>query len=148
MSDRGDAMIRVSEAEEYFKKKVNASEASTKSVWEAFKSFGREPVEDDDGVALLFQCGVSDIFGEKLFYFDFVRQFAISECEEFYRLEQLHCQFAFNPTEELNKLRAAEWYFNYEGEVDDYYSKIESLEEFKIPMDKEPLRFKIFQEKI
>jgi hypothetical protein len=77
-----------------------------------------------------------------------VRQFAISENEEYYSLEQLHCEFIFPPTEELSSLQAEEWYFDYDGDVEEYYTKIESLKEFKVPMEKEPIGFNIYQEKM
>lgn len=113
-----------------------------------FKSFGREPVEGDDGIALIFQCGLTDFTGEEMFFLDFVRQFAEYENEEYYSLEQLHFEFIFTPTEELTTLKAEEWYFDYEGDVEEYYTKIEGLEQFKIPVEKEPIAFNIYQEKI
>ena len=81
--------------------------------------------------ALLFQCGVYDFTGEELFYCDVVRQFAI---EEEGHLEQLHCEFVLELTKELRKLETSLMYFDYEGDVEVFYSEVESLEEFKIPI--------------
>ena len=61
-------------------------------------------VEGEEETALLFQCGVYDFTGEELFYFDFVRQFTI---EEDGYMEQLHCEFVFEPIEELRKLETS-----------------------------------------
>ncbi|WP_245596808.1 hypothetical protein [Shimazuella kribbensis] len=111
-----------------------------------FKSFGKEPVEGEDAIALLFQCGVYDFTGEELFYFDFVRQFTIYEGEDYSRMEQLHCEFVFNPIDELKKLKASRFYFDYEGDVEDFFTEIENLEEFKKPMKKKPIHLSVYQE--
>ncbi len=140
-------MTTVAEAESYLKNKIGDSNDIEK-VWEVFKSFGREPVEGEDEVALLFQCGVYDFTGEELFYFDFVRQFSIYNDDEYSHMEQLHCEFIFKPTNELRKLQITEWYFDYEGDIEDFFSKIENLRKFKLPMKEKPIRFSVYQEKV
>lgn len=45
-------------------------------------------------------------------------------------MEELHCEFVFAPTSELNKLEASEWYFDYEDDVEDFYTNVENLEGF------------------
>jgi len=141
-------MISVKEAESYLKNKISDNTKDIMQVWEVFKAFGKEPVKGEDEIALLFQCGVYDFTGEELFYFDFVRQFTIYEGEEYSRMEQLHCEFVFEPTEELCKLETTLMYFDYEGDVEDFYSEVESLKEFKIPLKYTPLRLDIYQEEI
>lgn len=138
-------MINYKNAEKYLKDLINKDLPDVKNVWEIFKSFGREQVEGEEEVALLFQCGVYDFTGEKLFYFDFVRQFSI---EEDGHMEQLHCEFVFNPTEELKKLETSEWYFDYEGEIENFYRNIENMKEFQIPMNSKPIRFNLYQEEV
>ncbi|WP_373229625.1 hypothetical protein [Cohnella sp.] len=50
--------------------------------------------------------------------------------------------------EELGKLETTEWYFDYEGDVEEFYARIENLEEFNLPMKEKPIRFSVFQEKV
>jgi len=138
-------MITVQYAEGFLKGEIGENTSDIAIVWNEFKSFGRQPVKGEEEIALLFQCGVYDFTGENLFYLDFVRQFTV---EEDGHMEQLHCEFVFEPTEKLNNLVTAEWYFDYEGDVEDFYTKIENLEEFKIPLKLEPLRLNIYQEEI
>lgn len=140
-------MITVKNAESYLKNKIGDITKIDK-VWDAFKSFGREPVQGEDEVALLFQCGVYDFTGEELFYFDLVRQFTIYEGDEYSKMEQLHCEFVFTPTAELRKLEASEMYFDYEGDVDDFYVMVENIEEFTTPLRHTPLKLNVYQEQI
>lgn len=35
-----------------------------------------------------------------------------------------------------------------EGDVEDFYAKIENLEEFNLPIKQKPIRFSLFQEKL
>ncbi len=63
-------------------------------------------------------------------------------------MEQLHCEFVFSPTNELRSLETSEWYFDTDGDVDDFYHLVENLEEFKIPLKIEPLRLNCYQEQI
>lgn len=138
-------MIKLKDAESYLKDKIGENSSDIAKVWEVFKSFGREQVEGEEEIALLFQCGVYDFTGEKLFYYDFVRQFTLVEDGH---MEQLHCEFTFEPTSELNRLEVSEWYFDYEGDVEEFYTKIEGLEEFKVPLKGNPIRLNIYQEEV
>lgn len=70
-------MIKVSNAENYLKDKIGENSNEITKVWEVFKTFGKEQVKDEEETTLLFQCGVYDFTGEKLFYYDFVRQFTM-----------------------------------------------------------------------
>ncbi|WP_342541976.1 hypothetical protein MHH33_13060 [Paenisporosarcina sp. FSL H8-0542] len=88
-------MITVQNAEDFLKEKIGENTTNIANVWNEFKSFGRQPVEGEEEIALLFQCGVYDFTGEKLFYFDFVRQFSVYEDNEYSGMEQLHCEFVF-----------------------------------------------------
>jgi hypothetical protein len=85
---------------------------------------------------------VYDFTGEKLFYYDFVRQFT----DENGDIQQLHCEFVFEPIKELKKLEASEWYFETDGEIEDFFNEIENLDEFKVPMNHTPFRFNLYQE--
>lgn len=137
-------MLTVRTAEEYLTKKIGELK-DVKKVWEMFKFFAQEPIEDEDDVEILFQCGLDE---DTLFHVEFVRQFTVYEGEEYSHMEQLHCEFTFEPAEELKDLTATEWYFETEEGIEDYFSHIESLEEFKIPLNYTPLQLKIYQEEI
>ncbi|MGB3261252.1 hypothetical protein [Paenisporosarcina sp.] len=141
-------MITVNNAEIYLKDKIGENSNDIIKVWEEFKSFGKQPVEGEDEIALLFQCGVYDFTGENRFYYDFVRQFSIYKNGEYSHLEQLHCQFLFEVNKELKKLKKVKWYFDYEGDVEIFYKKIESLKHFKIPLTHKPIQVDIFKEEI
>lgn len=134
-------MIKVSETESYFKNKIGNSSDISK-VWEVFKSFGREKVESEDEVDLVFQCGAAmdELTREQLFYFDFATRIT--------NYSNLHCEFVFELTNELNELEACERYFDTDGEIEDYFNMVENLEEFQIPLKFTPLRLKIYQQEI
>lgn len=141
-------MINLRDTENYLKNKIGENSSDITKVWEAFKSFGREHVEGEEEIALLFQCGVSDFTGEELFYFDFVRQFTIYDNEEYSHMEQLHCKFVFEPTDDLRELETSQWYFENDGDVEDFFIEIENIQEFKVPMKRKPTRLNVYQEEV
>ncbi|QKE76129.1 hypothetical protein HPK19_25355 (plasmid) [Arthrobacter citreus] len=138
-------MINYRDAESYLKDKIAENSSDIDKVWDVFKSFGREKVEGEDRITLMFLCGAYDLTGKKLFYYNFVRQFTIVEDGQ---MEQLNCEFVFEPTEELIDLETSEFYFDFGGDVEDFYIHIESLEEFKVPMKRKPIRFNLYQEEV
>ncbi|MBU5212871.1 hypothetical protein [Heyndrickxia oleronia] len=140
-------MITVKNAESYLKNKIGKDTDDMKTVWETFKAFCKEPVEREEDKEILFQCGVYDFTGEELFHLDFVRQFTIYEEDEYSRMEQLHCEFLFKPTDELRRLEIGEWSMDYD-DIDDFFNEIENLKEFKIPLSLEPIKIEIYQEEI
>lgn len=108
---------------------VRESAITAASVWEAFKGYGRE-VFHADGVGLLFQVGVFNLSGPRLFYFDPVVQFArLDEDGEHDRFEQLHCELTCAPTEALEGTKAELWSFDY-STADAFFAAVESLPEF------------------
>ncbi|MFJ8246816.1 hypothetical protein [Peribacillus asahii] len=138
-------MITIANAENYLKSRIPENIDNMLKIWEEFKLFAKEDVIGEEEKAILFQCGVYNFTEEKLFYYDFVRQFTdeVDGC-----IQQLHCEFVFEPVKELNKLEASEWYFDTDGEIEDFFNEIENLEEFKIPMNYTPLRFNFYQEEV
>jgi hypothetical protein len=136
-----DVMTKVSETESYFKTKIGVS-SDIAMVWEVFKSFGRETVESEDKVALVFQCGAAmdELNREELFYFDFSTRIS--------NYANLHCEFVFELTKELNELEACTRYFETDGEIEDYFNMVVNLEEFQIPLKFTPLRLKIYQQEV
>ena len=140
-------MIKVMQTESYLKNKIGEDTDDIKKVWKTFKIFCKEPVEGEEDKEILFQCGVYDITGEELFHLDFVRQFTVYEEDEYSRMEQLHCEFLFRPTDELSKLETEEWSMDFDEE-DDFFNHIEALQEFKIPSNFKPIKLEIYQEEI
>lgn len=90
------------------------------------------------------QCGT----GNDEFYLDFVRQFTVYEEEEYSHMEQLHCTLYYTSNETNNNLTLTEWYFETEGEIEDYLNHIEQLEEFKHSMALKPVRISVIQEEV
>ncbi|MEH7419578.1 hypothetical protein V7266_30565 [Neobacillus drentensis] len=140
-------MITVKNAKSYLKNKIGEDTDDIKKVWEIFKDFCREPVEGVEDKEILFQCGVYDFTGEELFQLDFVRQFTVYDGDEYYGMEQLHCEFLLKPIDELSKLETVEWSMDYE-DLDDFLNHIENLQEFKIPLNSKPIKLEIYQEEV
>ncbi|WML44381.1 hypothetical protein [Neobacillus sp. PS3-40] len=140
-------MLTVNNAESYFKNKIGDDTEDIQNFWEAFKAFSKEAVEGEEEKEILFQCGVYDFTGNELFHFDFVRQFTVFEEDDHSHMEQLHCEFLYKPTSELKKLKVEEWSMDYD-DIDNFLNHIESLREFKIPMNLKPIKSEIYQEEI
>ncbi|MBD8590024.1 hypothetical protein IFT92_19730 [Peribacillus simplex] len=140
-------MITVKNAESYLKTKIADDADDIKKVWEAFKDFCKEAIEGEEDKEILFQCGVYDFTGDELFHFDFVRQFTVYEDAEYSRMEQIHCEFLFKPTDELRKLEVSEWSMDYD-DINDFLNHIENLQEFIIPLNLKPIKSEIYQEEV
>ena len=147
--------MHVKEADKLLKQQlkdagVNTKTPQTKAVWEVFKRFAEIPVEgaERDEDMLFFQCGLYTFTGRPLFYFDFVRQFAIphSEAEDDH-LEQLHCELTFEPHDELNILKTSLW--SNESEAPSaFFERVQGLREFQSVVAKHlPLELKVYQER-
>jgi hypothetical protein len=136
-------MITIANAETHLKQRIGNNTNNLITVWETFKLFAKEDVKGEEEKAILFQCGIYDFTGETLFYYDFVRQFTDDEDGH---IQQLHCEFVFEPIKDLKKLEASEWYFDTDGEIEDFFNEIEALEEFKIPLNYKPLSLNLYQE--
>ncbi|RDU38073.1 hypothetical protein DRW41_00410 [Neobacillus piezotolerans] len=140
-------MISVENAESYFKNKIGKDSDDIRKVWERFKDSCKETVQGEEEKENLFQCGVYDFTGEELFHLDFVRQFTVYEEDKYSRMEQLHCEFLFKPTDELNMLETAERSMDFD-DVDDFFNHIENLQEFKIPLTLKPIKLEIYQNEV
>jgi hypothetical protein len=55
----------------FLKEKLGEHTTNIANVWNEFKLFRRRPVEGEEEIALLFQCGVYDFTREEIFYFVF-----------------------------------------------------------------------------
>lgn len=111
-----------------------------------FKEFSKVDI-DCSSDAFLFQCGVYNFTGEELFYWDIVRQFEIEVDNEYDHMEQLHFEVKFIPTQDLRKFNITKW--SFELESDEYFSMVESLEEFTVPFKEYiPKSIAIYQEEV
>jgi hypothetical protein len=131
----------------YLKKRIKTDVLDIRKAWDVFKAFCRLPLVGEDEKAILFQCGVHNFTGKSLFHYSFVRQFdAYQKKEDVWQMVQLHCEYTFKVTAELKKLLASEFYFGSDGDIDNYFKRIESLPEFQIPQREKPLHLSIYQE--
>ena len=113
-------------------------------AWEVFKSFVREPV-DCAGDDILFECGKFSFTGEELFYLEFVRQFSFNDdTGEYDHMEQLHCTFTRQPTDELQGIQKVLWGFGFEL-IDDYFAAVEKLHEFQVATSLSIWKFELRQ---
>jgi len=105
-------------------------------AWNVFKEFFLKTEVECTEDALLFECGTYDFTGEDLFYLVFVRQFSLNDHEEEYdHTEQFHFIIYYKACEELEKLKISKWSFDCNS-FDEYFQYIESLEAFKVPLEK------------
>ncbi|UNL83242.1 hypothetical protein [Priestia koreensis] len=137
-------MLTVQNAQPFIENQLK-TDPTIESVWSAFKELSRQPVEGEEEVALLFQCGTYDFTGEKKFHFTFTRQFSIEEEDE---PTQLHCEFLFEPLPIFKNHTIEEWYFEYEGELDDFFSSVENADAFQLARDAKPSEFSVYIEEI
>jgi hypothetical protein len=128
-------MITVKSADSYLIERISKNTDEIEVVWEAFKEFCNVPVEGEEGLEILF-------------YFDFLRQFTVYDENEYSHMEQLHCEFAFYPSNELKKIKASEFYVEENGNKNDFFEDIEKLQAFRIPLKLKPIRFKVYQHEI
>ncbi|MGG4155843.1 hypothetical protein [Bacillus muralis] len=140
-------MITSKNAESYLKNKIGNNTDDIKEVWEIFKAFCIERVEGEDDQEILFQCGISDFSGDELLYFDFVRQFTVYEEDEYSRMEQLHCEFSFKPTDELRKVVVSKWSMDFDH-LSDFFTHLETLQEFQVPLNLKQVKIEIYQEEV
>jgi hypothetical protein len=109
---------------------VDPHSASGLAAWSAFKEFGRETFGAKH-ISLLFQVGTYNFTGERLFYFDFVCQFAISDSDgEHDHFEHLHCELTCMPDEATSGLKASLWSFDYPT-ADAFFTAVEALPAFQ-----------------
>ncbi|WP_079414266.1 hypothetical protein [Paenibacillus ferrarius] len=96
-------MIKLQDSEQKLKEMLDDNRLDVMNVWNTFKSFANQNVECAES-ALLFECGIYSFTGEERFHFSFVRQFVVEEDGEYSHMEQLHCEFLYEPVEMLKSL--------------------------------------------
>jgi len=115
---------------------VNLATPEPLTTWTTFKQFAALPVEGVDpvgGDTLLFQWGNYDWHdgnGER-FEIDFLRQFGIITPDgEYDHMEQLHCTFLFELTDDLRQLeRGEEW---IDDDLERGFAKVEAFPVFEV----------------
>jgi len=121
---------------------------TVESVWRVFKEFCLMPADCQSDM-FLFECGVFDYTGTEMFHFSFVRQFGVYESDEdddgeYDHIEQLHCEFLFEPTEELRKWNISLW-ADEEAPLEDWFAEVESLPIFRILRHRRADEFRVDQ---
>lgn len=140
-------MITIKNAKKHLESKFDFENDTVAIIWDKFKEFCREDVLGEDDKEILFQCGVFKFTEEKMFYFDFVRQFSIYEGDEYIGMEQLHCEFQFEYTKEVKRLKAIEWSMDFEN-LDEYFNAVENLKAFQKGLQLTPIKRQLFQEQV
>ncbi|WP_079508754.1 hypothetical protein [Mesobacillus jeotgali] len=136
--------MTIDNMEKQLASKVGKSKMDIPYVWSVFKEFAKEELEGEEEKVILFQCGVFNFTGENRFYFDFVRQFTSEDGGTL----QLHCEYVFEPDNQLKKIETSIWYFESDGDLEDYFAEIENLNEFKIPLNYMPSEMNLYLEEV
>ena len=113
-----------------------SAENTVDEIIDVFEEMCKTPIEDD---LLLLEYGVYGFTGEKLFYFDLVRQYPDGEGEYY----QLRVSLAFSPDKENSKLNATLWsdytnenFFDYIRKSSGYkYAKDNRIKSIDIRID-------------
>jgi hypothetical protein len=100
-------------------------------AWRVWNSFAQELFDaTEDGV--LFECGISDLTGKELFTWGFGRHFFIYVDGELNE-QQLDFKFSCAPTDELRKLHASAWSYEF-ASLHEYFDHVEELKAFRNPL--------------
>ena len=123
-------------------------------TWAVFKEFAALPVEGVDaahGDMFLFQWGAydwQDGNGQR-FEVDFLRQFSINAPSgEYDHMEQLHCTFFFELTDELREFGSGEEWID--DDLDTGFAALEALPVFAVLHDSPapPVEMRVEQEQV
>ena len=138
------------EVEETFEEMLDAAgvavaRASMTETWAVFKRFAAitiDGIEDeDDGFLFDWRTYREEREEPERFVIHFLRQFSMSsESGEYDHMEQLHCLFNFESTQESRALGSGhDWWFRSERQrnLDDWIAEIESLPPFEFGLRSE-----------
>ena len=140
-------MITVKNAKAYFETTLDFENDKVATIWEKFKVFCREDIQGEEEKEILFECGIFKFTGEKMLHFNFVRQFTKYEDDEYGGMEQLHCEFLFEYTKEVKRLKATEWSMDYES-LDEFFAAVEDLKAFQKVLQLTPIKRELYQEEV
>ncbi|SFT34372.1 hypothetical protein SAMN02910301_0528 [Lachnospiraceae bacterium XBD2001] len=96
-----------------FKKKTLEDKQPQLTVEQIVDAFEKKNQELDEGESILFETGIYDFTGEKLFYFSLVKQYP-NEAEEYV---QEHTDILFEPDGENNELKECVWDFDLDDNI-------------------------------
>lgn len=102
-----------------FKKKTLEEKQPQLTVEQIVNAFEKENQELDEGESILFETGIYDFTGEKLFYFSLVKQYP-NEAEEYV---QEHTDILFEPDGENYELKECVWDFDLDDNIFAYIKK-------------------------
>jgi len=102
-----------------FKKKTLEDKQPQLTVEQIVNAFEKKNKELDEGESILFETGIYDFTGEKLFYFSLVKQYPNEE-EEYV---QEHTDILFEPDGENCELKECVWNFDIEENIFAYIKK-------------------------
>jgi hypothetical protein len=140
------------------------SNPNPRQAWEAFKLFAQEPVQAGRGYRLagdilLFQCGFMTIYDLKTamlpaigdeYHLDLVRQFTMNDrAGDYSHMEQLHCQFARSPNDELRAAHTTHGIYLWSDDfpsLEAFFAAVETLNEFQVAISQRQYVMTIFQE--
>lgn len=107
-------------------------------VINVFKEMCRIPMDEEDGLQLLYEVGASD---EKIYTIHLVRQTLNPEEEEYFQIT-VDVDFSYADTEnQLNSEWENFWSFDLDG---DFFEEIEKSRAFMILKEKAPIDINIF----
>ena len=106
-----------------------SSDNTIDEIINVFEEMCKTPIEDD---LLLLEYGTYDFTGEKLFYFDLVRQYPDGDGEYY----QLRVSVTFSPDKENRKLNDTFWSDDTEENFFDYIRKSSGYNYAKVNQNK------------
>lgn len=115
--------------------------------WEAFKDIGAQAF-DCAGEGLLFETGIYDFTGEELYYIFLIREFILEVDGEFDYMEQLHLEFAYQPTERLRELDERIHSFEFDDDFDRFFEAVEQSPAFLAVKDMTPVDVDIYFDEV
>lgn len=142
--------IKASAARKHFYRMLEAANFSVdkpdpRTAWDIFKAFSKVRVDCADD-SLLFQCGIYDFTGEKLFHWSLVRQFSLERHGEYDRMEQLECVLYYNPRPQLENVEASLWSSDCDS-LEEFFYGVERIKGFQAVLNGDsPLLAEVRQE--
>jgi hypothetical protein len=116
-------------------------------AWNTFKVFSNQHFKCADDT-MLFQYGEYSFTGEKVFYWDLVRQFSYEKNGEYDHTEQLHIEFMFKPSPDFEGLSVKIWSSDCDSK-EDFFHRVERLNGFKKPWENhKPIKVQVYLERV
>lgn len=144
--------MKTEKAEELLRKTLKAhgfdeNKPDLSIGWEAFKEIGTQPF-DCAGEGLLFETGIYDFRGEELYYIFLIREFTLEVEGEFDYMEQLHLEFAYQPTERLRELEERIHSFDFDDDFGKFFEAVEQSVAFSALKDLTPVEVEVYFDEV